>query len=77
MVRANHEGVLNGDDLLGAGSRQVMGGAILNDRIVIISVISCSWVLFITLAFWRVSLLSRGEASPCDPALLQGQKILT
>lgn len=76
MVRAKPEGVLNGDDLLGAASRQVTAGAVLNDRMVVISVISRSWVLLISLAFWRVSLLSRGEACPCDAALVQGQKVL-
>lgn len=49
------------------------GGAILDDRKVIISVINSSCVLLITWAFGRVS---RREARPCHPAPLQGQKML-
>lgn len=58
------------------GSRWVPGGAVLNGTVVIIPVISRFWVLLVALAFWRVSLLSRGEACPCDPALLQCQEVL-
>lgn len=34
------------------------------------------YVLLIALTFWRVSVMYVREASACDPALLQGQKVL-